>query len=103
MSLASKRFSVCLEATVSTKLRAAIFRAFKQYPDAIMRPMKSEEAQRLARGRDKRRRRTAFCRTRQRTRQCRFCIVPSGVTPSSRRFFEAVHHMTAYNRLLTVP
>ena len=34
--------------------------------------------------------RAAMCGVRQRMRRCKFCLVPRGVTPSARRFYEAI-------------
>lgn len=30
------------------------------------------------------------CNSRRRMRQCKFCLVPAGLTPTSRRFYEAI-------------
>ena len=34
--------------------------------------------------------RALMCASRRRMRQCKFCLVPAGLTPTSRRFYEAI-------------
>ena len=78
-----KRFSVCLDASTHGgavgKRRAQLIRAFRDYPRAMVR---ASDPQRLTR--------SLLCASRRRLRQCKFCLVPRGLTPSSRRLYEAL-------------
>ena len=80
---ADRRFSVCLEASGHGgkvgKARAALMQALKAYPKAMIR---MADPQRLNRN--------LLCGSRRRMRACKFCVVPKGITPSSRRFYEAL-------------
>ncbi len=91
VTVSTKKYSVCLEATVSTELRRSLFNVFEGVPHAVLRQRSKAEAERIARlGPAARRARTVVCGTRRRMRECRFCVVPAGLTPSSRRFYEAL-------------
>ena len=84
---ASKRFSVCLDmpshaggqGTKVARFRGELRSVLDGYPDAQLRAV---DASRLSR--------PLLCGTRRRMRQCRFCLVPRGITPSSRRLYEAL-------------
>ena len=81
---AARPHSVCLEASNHGKLRGRVFRALRGFPHAHVKPpLESARAPwRLTR--------RLLCASRARMRQCKFCLVPGGLTPSSRRFYEAL-------------
>lgn len=88
--LSTKRFSACLEMSAHVggaagpkvaKFRASVTRILQQYPNAVIRSV-GGRADKLPR--------SLLCGTRRRLRSCKFCIVPRGITPSSRRFYEAL-------------
>ena len=54
-------------------------RAFRQYPDAFVR---LHDQSRLSR--------SLLCGSRRRMRTCKFCLIPPGLTPASRRLYEAI-------------
>lgn len=53
--------------------------ALKGYPRANLRLV---DPKRLSR--------SLLCGSRKRLRDCHFCLVPAGITPSSRRLYEAI-------------
>jgi hypothetical protein len=79
----TKRFSVCLEASThggkAGKARAQLMKVLRDYPGALIR---TSDPQRLSR--------SLLCGSRRRMRMCKFCLVPKGITPSSRRLYEAL-------------
>ena len=78
-----KRYSVCLEASVHSgkvgKSRSQLVKLMRGYPKSLIR---SIDPQRLSR--------SLLCGSRRRMRTCRFCLIPKGMTPSSRRLYEAI-------------
>lgn len=83
--LTTKRLSVCLEASSHTskgkanKLGNKLARVLRTHPGAMVRLVEP-----------KRMTRSLLCGSRRRMRTCHFCLVPRGITPSSRRFYEAI-------------
>ncbi|KAL1522962.1 hypothetical protein AB1Y20_017926 [Prymnesium parvum] len=76
----NRPYSVCLEASAYVKYSPPLYKLLRDFPNALIRP--PIDPHRLSRG--------VLCATRRRLHQCKFCLVPRGVTPSSRRFFEAL-------------
>ena len=78
-----KRFSVCLEASANSgkvgKERTSLARILRSHKGSLVRTI---EPRRLTRN--------LMCGTRRRMRMCKFCLVPRGTTPSTRRFYEAL-------------
>jgi len=78
-----KPYSVCLESSNHGKLRSQLFSILRHFPDAyIKQPLDSRKPWRLSR--------SLLCESRQRMRKCKFCLIPAGLTPTSRRFYEAI-------------
>ena len=74
---------MCLEASNHGKVRSKIFETLRRFPNAYIRePLDTRKPWRLSR--------SLMCASRQRMRQCKFCLVPAGLTPTSRRFYEAI-------------
>ena len=87
---ADKTQSVCLAGwspAAAAGLRASLARAFRDFPNADVRELAAKD-KRL--GSEDAPTRAAMCGVRQRMRRCKFCLVPRGVTPSARRFYEAI-------------
>ena len=75
--------SVCFEGSDTHPTRRALFELFRDYPGADVRaPAKL--------GRHGHVKRNPVCATRERMASCRFCLVPPGLTPTSRRLYEAI-------------
>ena len=110
--LADKRHSVCFFGSDTNGLRRRALHALRRVPDTMLRladgpagPAAAVEersgggggaaaarvarkAQRKAGRRHAERRRTLASRVA--LRACKLCLVPAGITPSSRRFYEAI-------------
>ena len=75
--------SVCFEGSDTHPTRRALFELFRDFPGADVRaPAKL--------GRHGHVKRNPVCATRERMASCRFCLVPPGLTPTSRRLYEAI-------------
>ena len=80
---------MCLEASANGKARAALFRAFKNFPGALVRAPRDPHLG-VSRFGSSPEMRAVVCGTRVTMRNCQYCLVPAGITPSSRRFYEAL-------------
>ena len=98
---ADKRHSVCFFGSDTNHLRRRAIKALRGVPHAQLRLSDSAEtsfggdaagggskAARKAGRRQAERRRTVASRSA--LRECKLCLVPAGITPSSRRFYEAL-------------
>jgi hypothetical protein len=82
--VSAKRFSVCLETSAQVgKGGKQLLRSLRGFPDAVLRA--SDASKQTAK-----QARAALCGARRRMRACKFCLVPRGPTPSSRRLYEAL-------------
>ena len=88
VSAATKRHSVCFFGSSTNTARRRVLNALRSVPGSMLALNSfahfnpSDGAQRDER------RRTRL--TRRTLRQCKLCLVPAGITPSSRRFYEAI-------------
>ena len=83
--ISNKRFSVCLESSSWSgngkvaKHRSRLAATLRGYPDAVVRSVDPHAQTR-----------SLLCGSRRRMRACKFCLIPRGITPSSRRLYEAL-------------
>ena len=85
---ALKRHSVCFFGSATNGVRRRAVAELARVPDAVMALSAMEHFNRSVDARLMERRRTL--QTRHRMRKCKLCLVPAGLTPSSRRFYEAI-------------
>ena len=83
-----KRHSVCFFGSATNRIRRQAVAALSRLPDAALALAAAERFNASADARSFERRRTLA--TRHRLRKCKLCLVPAGMTPSSRRFYEAI-------------
>ena len=83
-----KTRSVCFFGTATHPLRRQAVQALKHVEGATLSLGSKADFNSSGDARDGERQRTLS--TRRQLRQCKLCLVPAGITPSSRRFYEAL-------------
>ena len=84
----TKKHSICFFGSATNGIRKRAIAALESTPDAVLTLATFAAHNGSADARVAERRRTLL--TRHRLRKCKLCLVPAGMTPSSRRFYEAL-------------
>ena len=88
VSPASKRNTVCFFGSATNSVRRRAVAALSRLPGTVLALAAAEHFNASTDARNFERRRTLA--TRHKLRRCKLCLVPAGLTPSSRRFYEAI-------------
>ena len=84
----SKRVDVCFFGSATNRVRKRAIAALSGFPNVALGLSEKRSFDAAANVVQGERRQTL--RTRSRLRKCKFCLVPAGLTPSSRRLYEAI-------------
>ena len=91
----TKRFPICFFGSSTNSVRRRAIKALSRVPGAMLSMTAFTSFNSDARQTE----RARTLATRAKLRQCKFCLVPAGITPSSRRFYEALVAVHARDEL----